>query len=123
MTDDFDLERRLAHEPHVRPSSGFAASVMAAVGREAAAPLPIEFPWRRALPGLATAGVVLAALAGLVVFLAVSVDWASPPHPLGPSRPWLYPMAWIALCDFQSVFVRTSLVQPRTFAVCVKRHF
>ena len=34
------------------PSSGFTASVMDAVMREATAPPPIPFPWKRALPGL-----------------------------------------------------------------------
>jgi hypothetical protein len=33
-------------------SSGFTASVMDAITREATAPPPIPFPWKRALPGL-----------------------------------------------------------------------
>lgn len=47
-----DFERILSEEEEILPSSGFAASVMEAVRREAAAPPPIPFPWKRALPGL-----------------------------------------------------------------------
>lgn len=47
-----DLERLLADEEKIVPSSGFMASVMQAVEREAAAPPPLPFPWLRALPGL-----------------------------------------------------------------------
>ena len=41
----------MKHEDIV-PSSGFTASVMDAITREATAPPPIPFPWKRALPGL-----------------------------------------------------------------------
>jgi hypothetical protein len=58
------LDRILSSEDQIVPSSGFAASVMDAVRREAATPPPIPFPWKRALPGLVL-GVV--ALAGLFV--------------------------------------------------------
>ncbi len=57
---DADLDRILSKEEEILPSSGFAASVMEAVGREAAAPPPIPFPWKRALPGFCAAGLVLA---------------------------------------------------------------
>jgi len=63
MTRDA-LDRILSAEDQIVPSSGFAASVMDAVRREAATPPPIPFPWKRALPGLVL-GIV--ALAGLLV--------------------------------------------------------
>jgi hypothetical protein len=63
MTRD-DLDRILASENQIVPSSGFAASVMDAVRREAATPPPIPFPWKRALPGFVL-GVV--ALVGLLL--------------------------------------------------------
>ena len=63
MNDDID--RVLFREDDILPSSGFTVSVMDAVRREAAAPPPIPFPWRRALPGL-----VVGAAALLVVFVA-----------------------------------------------------
>ncbi len=63
MTRD-ELDRILSAEEPIVPSSGFAASVMDAVRREAATPPPIPFPWKRALPGIV---VGIAALAGLIV--------------------------------------------------------
>jgi hypothetical protein len=59
---DSDLDRILSNEEEILPSSGFAASVMEAVQREAAAPPPIPFPWKRALPGLCVAAITLVAL-------------------------------------------------------------
>jgi hypothetical protein len=49
----------LGAEPELVPSSGFAASVMERIRQEAAAPPPIPFPWRRAVPGFVVAGGVL----------------------------------------------------------------
>jgi hypothetical protein len=66
--DENEMNRILSSEDEILPSSGFAVSVMDAVRREAAAPLPIPFPWKRALPGLVVAGVamVLVLVAGIV---------------------------------------------------------
>jgi hypothetical protein len=61
MTRDA-LDRILSSEDQIVPSSGFAASVMDAVRREAATPPPIPFPWKRALPGFALGVVALATL-------------------------------------------------------------
>ena len=47
-----DIDLMLARNDNIVPSSGFTASVMDAVTREATAPPPIPFPWKRALPGL-----------------------------------------------------------------------
>jgi hypothetical protein len=58
--DEGEIHRILSREDEILPSSGFAVSVMDAVRREAAAPPPIPFPWKRALPGLVVAGFVLA---------------------------------------------------------------
>ena len=55
---DAEIDRVLATEEELIPSSGFMASVMDRVQEEAAAPAPIPFPWKRAVPGiLLTAGV------------------------------------------------------------------
>lgn len=64
-----ELDRILAKRDDIQPSSGFAASVMEAVREEAAAPPPIPFPWKRALPVL-----VFAALALVVVVAAGAVS-------------------------------------------------
>ena len=67
MRDD-DIDRMLSSEQDLIPSSGFVHSVMDAVQREATAP-PILFRWKRALPGLAAAGLALAWV--LVVLKAI----------------------------------------------------
>jgi hypothetical protein len=47
-----DIDLTLVRNDAILPSSGFTASVTEAVTREAAAPSPIPFPRKRALPGL-----------------------------------------------------------------------
>jgi len=49
------IDRILAEEEELIPSSGFLASVMERVESEAAAPPPISFPWKRAVPGMVLA--------------------------------------------------------------------
>src|ERR1700689_2643739 len=60
LADSEEVDRMLSSEDEILPSSGFAVAVMDAVRREAAAPPPIPFPWKRALPGLVVAGLALA---------------------------------------------------------------
>ena len=68
VTESEEIDRILSGEQDILPSSGFAVSVMDAVRREAGAPPPILFPWKRALPGLVVAGLALAMvlIAGVV---------------------------------------------------------
>ena len=54
-----DFDRILSSEEPIVPSSGFADAVMQAVRREAAAPPPISFPWKYALPSLGLTGLLL----------------------------------------------------------------
>jgi hypothetical protein len=68
MSDD-DLDRLLSEKDDIVPSSGFASSVMDAVRREATAPPPIPFPWKRALPGVVGAAAGLAWVLVCVVSL------------------------------------------------------
>jgi len=49
------IDKILAREEELIPSSGFLASVMERIEDEAAAPAPIPFPWKRAVPGMALA--------------------------------------------------------------------
>lgn len=58
-----------ARDDVILPSSGFADAVMAAVHREAAAPAPIAFPWKRAIPGFIAAAGALAFLVAMLVAL------------------------------------------------------
>lgn len=79
------------HDDSLEPSSGFAGSVMAAVRAQAAAPPPIPFPWRRALPGILAASAALALL--LVVLVAGVRIFSAVPFPL--SAPAAAPSSWL----------------------------
>lgn len=70
MTHD-ELDRILSNEEEIAPLSGFTASVMEAVRREASAPPPIPFPWLRALPGIIVAGFTLVAVLVQVIIQLV----------------------------------------------------
>jgi len=87
-----EIERALRAEPPVEPSAGFTASVMEAVRAEAAAPPPLAFPWRRAAPALACAGLCLVAT-GLAFGSAMAS--APPAVPGGDAGPAAHALAWI----------------------------
>jgi hypothetical protein len=69
--DEDEIDRILSRQDEIVPSSGFAASVMEAVRREAAVPPPIPFPWKRAMAGLLVGGLALALVlvAGIVALV------------------------------------------------------
>jgi hypothetical protein len=76
-----EIDHILSREDEILPSSGFAVSVMDAVRREASAPPPIPFPWKRALPGLVAGGFALAlVLVAGVVALAQLGRASTPPQ-------------------------------------------
>lgn len=66
MTAD-DLDRILASEEPLVPSSGFATTLMERVRESPAPPPPLPFPWRRFLLGL----LATLALSGLCGWTAV----------------------------------------------------
>ena len=72
-----EIDRILSREDEILPSSGFAVSVMDAVRHEAAAPPPIPFPWKRALPGLVVAALALALVLVAEVVALVQLARAS----------------------------------------------
>jgi len=74
VMNDAEIERILSGRDEIVPSSGFVASVMEGVRRQAVTPPPIPFPWKRALPilGLAIGAVVLTSLFALTVVFAVA---------------------------------------------------
>jgi hypothetical protein len=85
-----DIDSVFSREDEIVPSSGFAVSVMDAVRREALAPPPIPFPWKRALPGLAVGGLALACVlvAGVVADRATALQFSMPvPSVLSPIVP------------------------------------
>ena len=88
-----DLDRILSREEEILPSSGFVASVMDAVQQEAAAPPPIPFPWKRALPGMVAAALALACVLAAGVALLVLG-----PAPQAP--PLVWPPAMTAMLGF-----------------------
>jgi hypothetical protein len=61
-----DIDHMLSNEDSIVPSSGFAASVMETVRRDAETPPPIPFPWKRALPGLVSCAGALITLLVIV---------------------------------------------------------
>jgi hypothetical protein len=64
------LDAALAsHDDVILPSSGFTDSVMKAICNEGAAPAPIAFPWKRAIPGFFAAAGALAFLIAMLVAL------------------------------------------------------
>jgi len=73
------IDRILSCEDEILPSSGFAVSVMDAVRREAAAPPPIPFPWKRAMPCLVAGGLALALVLVVVVVAIAQLARASTP--------------------------------------------
>lgn len=62
-----DIDRILSGDPVIEPSAGFASRVMGQVRQEATAPPPIEFPWRRFLPGAITCAAILVLALGLTI--------------------------------------------------------
>lgn len=62
-----ELDLILLERDQILPSSGFAASVMDTITQEAAAPAPIPFPWKVAVPGF------VALLAGFVILCRLIV--------------------------------------------------
>jgi hypothetical protein len=100
--DDFDRIRSTEQESI--PSSGFVVSVMDAVRHEAAAPPPIPFPWKRALPGLSAVGlaVVSVFVMGMRLFIGGTASLPLParsPSEFGSiSEGWkTVGASWIAL--------------------------
>jgi hypothetical protein len=63
-----DIDRMLTSEALVEPSPDFTLRVMAAVQREASAPPPIPFPWRRIAASAAAMTVASTGLAAAPAF-------------------------------------------------------
>ncbi len=96
--DEGEINRILSREDEILPSSGFAVSVMDAVRREAAAPPPIPFPWKRALPGLVVGGFVLAMVFVTVVAATVQLIRSAASEHFSISLPrWLTPILGLGL--------------------------
>jgi len=107
------IDRILASEEPLIPSLGFLDSVMEKVREEAAAPPPIPFPWKRAIPAvLFTAGIFGWAAFELVrlglpaagsLADAGSVSLAMPHFSAAAVQPF-EPAGWVALALGTSLF-------------------
>jgi hypothetical protein len=73
----------LADHDQILPSSGFADAVMTAVRADAAAPAPIPFPWKRAVPGLVGVVAGFALLVALLVALVSTFARSGPASAAG----------------------------------------
>ena len=82
-----DLESILASDDSLEPSSGFARGVMEAVGRQAAEPPPMRFPWRRFALGIAAC--LVSAAAGAEVLGKAAPALAALAAPFAPAAPLL----------------------------------
>jgi hypothetical protein len=123
-----EIDRILAGEEVILPSSGFAAAVMETVRREALTPPPIPFPWLRALPGIVVTAVALAVV--IAELIMQTVKGFSAPQALAAWPAWLAPVlqapilnpqivaagAWAALAlllSLGTVVLSTHLVSHR----------
>jgi len=98
--DDAVINRILATEEELIPSSGFLAATMQRVREEAAMPKPIPFPWLRALPGIMLAVAVF----GWGGFAMVRAGLRSAretafvlPHLVAANAHALEPAGWVAV--------------------------
>lgn len=99
MKDEI-LDRILATEEELVPSSGFATSVMDCILEQATAPPPIPFPWKRAIPGVALAAGVFGWGVVELTRQAASIVWSAPHVPLHLSASLRLPvegMGWTAV--------------------------
>ncbi len=80
---DAEIEAILAGEEELLPSSGFLSVVMARIEQEAAAPPPVPFPWKLAVPGILMAAGVFGwgtiELIRLDLLTPASLEFTLPP--------------------------------------------
>lgn len=79
---DETIDRILASEETLLPSSGFTSAVMDRIRQEAAAPQPIPFPWRRVVPGIVLGCGGLGW--GMVELARLAIAAAHDPQPMAP---------------------------------------
>jgi hypothetical protein len=99
-TDHAVIDRILAAEEELIPSSGFLAATMERVREEAACPKPIPFPWLRALPGIVL-GVSVLGWSGFEMVRAGlrsagEIPFAQP-HLTAVNAHALEPLGWVAV--------------------------
>jgi hypothetical protein len=113
---DLVLATHFAPCEELPPSSGFASSVMDALQAEAGAPAPIQFPWRRVVPG------VIAIVCAMAVFAVLAVrlwkaDSSLPARKLTTGFPAMLPA--IHLSSMEQALVYTTLAAILSVAVAM----
>jgi hypothetical protein len=113
---DLLLAAHFAPGEELPPSSGFASSVMDALQAEADAPAPIQFPWRRVVPG------IIAIVCAMAVFAVLAVrvwktDSSLPARKLTTSFPATLPV--IHLSSMEQALVYTALAAVLSVAVAM----
>jgi hypothetical protein len=98
------------------PSSGFASSVMDALQAEADAPAPIQFPWRRVVPGIIAIACAMAVFAVLAARLW-KTDSSLPARKLTTAFPATLPV--IHLSSMEQALVYTTLAAILSVAVAI----
>jgi hypothetical protein len=107
--DASQIDYILSREDEILPSSGFAISVMDAVRREAAAPPPIAFPWKRALPGMVVAALaLLLVVAGGVMAIAQGYRPATPQ--LSMTVPFVMPSIFNGGLESAAIWIALALL-------------
>jgi hypothetical protein len=109
-TENDEIDHILSREDEILPSSGFTVSVMHAVRREAAAPPPIPFPWKRALPGLVVAGLALALVLVVGVVAIAQLGKASATTQFFMSPPSVWPPIFHGGIESASIWAALSLL-------------
>ena len=99
---EHELDHILSAEQSVAPSANFVRSVMDKVRMEAAAPPPIPFPWRRALPGVVLCALSLAAIC-VAAFLR-----NGPQTPREAPGPSIWTAAWTGLSSNLAGLLRAA---------------
>ena len=95
-----DIERALAGDDSIAPSSGFASAVRAAVASAETEAPPLRFPWLRLALGIAACVVVAASLTVLAHRVAPPLIEAVPVRAL---TPLLQPIGYAALAVLLSL--------------------
>ncbi len=110
--EEDEMDRILSREDEILPSSGFAVSVMDAVRREAAAPPPIPFPWKRALPGLVAGGLALAVVlvAGIVAMVQLGRTSAGAQFSTSLSLPTVMPAIFHGGIESAAIWTAMALL-------------
>ena len=101
-----ELDDILSNAKGIEPSPGFVTGVMKAVQREASAPPPIPFPWKRAAPGM------VVGVCTWVAFIAVTLAPLSPAPalPLAPAVVSLLRSIVEAAREIEVGWIATALV-------------